>query len=517
MRRSILLFAATAAALVTPNEPGKQQVALSENHQHEKATNDHHNVIQAWWDALPDGGKLLSPLEDRISKSEEHGNTFDRFMSRVNSLVDEADFFPPRPPHHPHPPGGGHGHHGHHGDPEKTLYELIKESKHTTKFAKLIEEHDEIKQLLQDTEHNYTVFVPTDRAFKHLPHHGKHGKHGDDGDDDDKHHHHKPSKEFITALLKYHIVPGLFSSHRIHATGTIPTTLHITSLEPSSLSPSSSQRIRAFTTPLIHFTRLNFFTRLGPTDFLASNGLLHAIDTLLIPPPSQTDIIRLLPSQFSTLGLALESTGLGEELASLPRSGGGTFFAPTNAAWNKLGPRANAFLFSERGRGYLKALVKYHVVVNETLYSDAFYRGDGGKHGEGEDENEGGSDKVSLGGGRRGGRHHGGGQDRYRHVDLPSLLDGKPISVDVKRWKGFVSIVANGFSKVQVRDAVADDGVLQVVGNVLIPPHGHDHGGHEGSEDAEVSVEELKSRLGPYLEEEDEEKTDGRQEELGDL
>jgi uncharacterized surface protein with fasciclin (FAS1) repeats len=199
--------------------------------------------------------------------------------------------------------------------------------------------------------------------------------------------------------------------------------------------------------------------------------------------------VRLLPAQFSTLALALETTGLGAELdddAATPRRGGGTLFAPTNRAWARLGPRVNAFLFSERGKRYLRALVRYHVVVNETLYSDEFYRGG---HGDGDDDGNG------------EGEGKGEGRD-YWHVDLPSLLGGKPISVDVKTWKGFVSIVVNGFTRVVVRDGVADDGVVQVVGRVLIPPHEH-HGGHgvgEGSEEeGEMSLEELKSRLEPYL------------------
>jgi uncharacterized surface protein with fasciclin (FAS1) repeats len=243
------------------------------------------------------------------------------------------------------------------------------------------------------------------------------------------------------------------------------------------------------TIPFLPLTRLNFHARLVAGDFAAKNGLIHALDSLLVPPPSQTTIIRLLPAQFSTLALALQSTGLADELDSLPREGGATLFAPTNRAWAALGPRVNAFLFSERGRRYLKALVKYHVAVNETLYSDAYYSGGGGGEEEGDE--------------RWGGRD-------YWHVDLTSLLGGKPISVDVKRWKRFVSIVVNGFVRVVVRDGVADDGVVHVVPRVLIPPCEH-HGAGNADEE-EVSVEELKSRLEPYLE-----KTAGGREGMGDL
>jgi uncharacterized surface protein with fasciclin (FAS1) repeats len=467
MKQIVVLLAATAAALVTPNEAKKHQISLGNQN---KATNQ--NAVQAWWDELPDASSLLSPVQDRITKSIQR-STLDSILALVENDDEEEEDHP-----HPQPPHDGHGHHG---DSDKTIYELIKESKHTTKFAKLVDEYDEIKKLLDDTEHNYTLFVPTDRAFERIPHH-RHGHHGDD-DDDDKHDH-KRCKEFVLSLLKYHIAPGLYPGSRIRSSHTLPTLLHPSALSTKSHDDNHPQRIRAFTTPLLHFTRLNFHARLIPANRPARNGLIHALDAILLPPPSQTALVRLLPGQFSTLALALETTGLGAELDKIPRSGGGTLFAPTNRAWARLGPRVNAFLFSERGKKYLRALVKYHVVVNETLYSDEFYRGNGG-------------------GGGDNGEEKGEGRD-YWHVDLPSLLGGKPISVDVKTWKGFVSIVVNGFTRVVVRDGVADDGVLQVVGRVLIPPHEH-HGGHgvgEGSEEGEVSLEELKSRLEPYLKDE---------------
>ncbi|KAK4124856.1 Fasciclin-domain-containing protein [Parathielavia appendiculata] len=491
MRQNIIFFAATAAALVVPGIE-QQQVSLFDIH--DKFTE--HNAVQAWWDTIPNADRLFSSIQDRMSKSIQGSN-----LDGLVAMIDGEKEGP-----HPRPPHGGHGRHGHHGhgDPEKTIYELIKESEHTTKFAKLVEEHDDIKHLLQDTEHNYTLFIPTDRAFRHNPH--RHGHRGgdDDTDNDDDDDDHKPSKEFILDLLKYHITPGLYPLHRVRSSNTLPSSLH-----PSALSTSASskhhhhhpQRIRVSTVPFLPITRLNFHARLITGDFIAKNGLIHALDSLLIPPPSQTTIIRLLPSQFSTLALALQTTGLGNELGELERSGGATLFAPSNLAWARLGPRANAFLFSERGRKYLKGLLKYHVAVNETLYSDAYYTGGG--NGKGEEEVV-----VELDG-LEGGRRRG----SYWHVDLTSLLDGKPISVDVQRWKRFVSIVVNGFVPVVVKDGVADDGVVHVVSRVLIPPCEHRGGNGVGEGDEEeVSVEELMRRLEPYVEE-----TSAGREDMGDL
>ncbi|KAL2269615.1 hypothetical protein VTJ83DRAFT_1799 [Remersonia thermophila] len=524
MRQAVLWLSAAAAAAavaIPSSHEESQQPSAPRRH-----ARDEQDAVRAWWDALPDAQELFSSIDDAIVSSK-----LDGFLE----LGRDQDG------PHPHPPHDGHGHHGHHGDPQKTLYELIKESNHTTKFAKLVDEHEDVKKLLQDTEHSYTLFVPTDQAIDRIHHghgdhghgdhgHGDHGKgggDGDDGDDGDDGHRHDHCKEFIAALLKYHIVPGRYSRSQIHHSRTLPSSLHPPALSASSSSSSSAsskhhhhdqpQRIRAFTTFLLHRTRLNFYARLVAGDFPAKNGLIHAVSAPLVPPPSQTALLRALPRAFSTLALALESTGLAKELDELPRSGGGTFFAPTNRAWAKLGPRVNAFLFSKRGEKWLDALVRYHVVVNETLYSDAYYREHHeGDHGDDDDDDDGKEDQERPAGlfpfPRHGRPGRGGEQPRYKHVDLPSLLHDKPLSVDIKDRHGFVSIVVNGFTHVVVRDGLADDGVIHAVDRVLIPHHGGHHGGHGGheaeeedeEEQEEMSVEDLKRRLAPFVKEEEE-------------
>lgn len=104
-----------------------------------------------------------------------------------------------------------------------------------------------------------------------------------------------------------------------------------------------------------------------------TNGVIHGIDSLLVPPPKVADIITLLPGEFSTLELGLTKTGLLQAINDTSNHYGGTLFAPSNFAFQKLGPKINAFLFSSYGLKYLKALLEYHVVANQTLYSDAYY------------------------------------------------------------------------------------------------------------------------------------------------
>ena len=113
----------------------------------------------------------------------------------------------------------------------------------------------------------------------------------------------------------------------------------------------------------------------GLTKQFGTNGVIHGVDSILIPPPKAADVIQLLPGEFSTFELGLEKTGLFKVLNDTSNHNGGTLFAPDNFAFQKLGPRINAYLFSKYGLKHLKALLQYHIVPDQTLYSDAFYKG----------------------------------------------------------------------------------------------------------------------------------------------
>ncbi|ORY00377.1 FAS1 domain-containing protein [Clohesyomyces aquaticus] len=348
------------------------------------------------------------------------------------------------PPDHHKPPHHGPHHPPHHGGkPNLTVYELISKSKYTTKLAKLINEYDDLVEALNGTKANYTVFAPTDAAFEKIPEHA-----------------HKPSKEFLKKLLTYHVSDDFYPAGRVLHSYTIPTLY-----TPDDLGHAQRLTVRV----TLKGPAINFYARLVAVNIFGTNGVIHGIDSILVPPPRVVDIIDLLPGEFSTLELALGKTGLLEKFNSTdyPHEGG-TFFAPSNFAFKKLGPRINAFLFSKYGQKYLKALLEYHVVVNQTLYTDAFY------------------DATSI---------EEAVTDRppYYHYDLPTAL-GKDLAVDVARYGPFVSIRINGFSRVTVHDGVASDGVIQVVSDVLIPPK-NAASGEEVWTGEEMSVEEFKARF----------------------
>ncbi|KAK1833103.1 FAS1 domain-containing protein [Podospora conica] len=431
MKALLVLSAGLAAALVAP------KAAIQESNQvvlWPPGQDEQHDVSSSVdsWDALLYRDGFMRAIA--AAEKQENLAIFD---------VDVDD--------HKHP---GHGHdHDHH--PHETIYQIIKTCPHTTRFAALVDDHPSIIKLLNTTSSkNHTLLLPTDHAFSRIPRD-----------------HPKPPASYLRALLAYHILPGLYPSCRLRRLSTVPSNLTLDTLS------GNPQRLRLSTLPLpFSHTTINFHARLTRPDIPASNGLIHLVSALLLPPPPIAKVFDLLPSTFSTLSLALERTGLGEEFEKdSPFGRGGVAFAPSNAAWRRLGPRVNAFLFggSERGRGCLRGLVKYHLVGGgRVVYSDEYYGGG---------EAEGG---------------HGGG---YWHVDVPSLLGERPLAVDVRTWKGLVGIVVNGRHRVVVRDGVARDGVVQVLGSVLIPPHkGHGDG---GVAEGEVEVEELVERVEGWMKE----------------
>lgn len=503
----LLPFVAVASAFVVPDEQTFRQLALEE---------DSHHAVSSWRDRIPTKQSIISVFEEAI---DSLASTVDKGLNTaeewLQAELDQVEFLDnedaledwDEPPHHP-PPHGGPPHDGppHHGPPHRgpphhhhghhvsnlTIYQLIAGNKHTTKFAEFVNEHDDLVQLLNSTKANYTLFVPVDAAFEHKnapPHHeplvGKE----------------PPSKEFVNSVLRYHIGLGLYSSTPdLLATHTVPTALD------EELLDGNPQRLR--TRFGLGGVRVNFFTKIIVGNFVnnslllcsspntplelanmhlaqgAKNGVIHAVDHILLPPTFAGRELSFLPSQFSTLLLAYEKTDFVKFIHGQTLHGS-TLFAPTNGAFAHLGPAANAFLFNHpKGLRFLHALLKYQIVPNATLYSDAFYPD---KSGDDDD-----SIKETA-------------HPERKHFDLPTLLGDAAIAVDIVHFGPFTRARVNHRVPVVVQDVVAKNGVIQVTGRVPIPPRKHHKGGEtEYADDGEIDVEDLKERLADYLDEDEE-------------
>ncbi|KAK6359226.1 hypothetical protein TWF696_000390 [Orbilia brochopaga] len=392
----------------------------------------------------------------------------------------DTPHWPPKPPGHPgdgpphHPPPPPHHPPPHHGPPHRppphhfphihneTIWQLISKANVTSAFAKVVSEFDDLVNILNSTAANHTVFVPTNSAFERLKKHL--------GD-------HKISKELKKKALLYHILNQPLPIFKLLFTHTAATSLVGEEL-------GGNQRLRFGLGH--HGFAVNFYSHIRAANIFASNGVIHGVDSILIPPLPIPVILRLFPAQFSTFYYAVHLSNLTHEV-SLQHTGA-TLFAPPNSAWERLPPKITAFLFSPWGRRYLKALVKYHIVLNDTLYSDAYY------HSSSEEQAQ-------------------GSPRRHFHVDLPTLLEGKHLSIDVGRLGPLINIVINGHAGVKVQDVVARDGVIQVVGNLLIPPRTRPPGAQDDYFDTadmefhaglrKMTLEDFKSRFEGLLEEGD--------------
>ena len=471
----LLPLAAVATAYVVPDEQVLKDVAIETK-----------SRAESFYDRLPTKSDILSNVKDSVDDVVEvTKNAFDEAVEfaiesgetayeKIHQVGYDAqawvqtaktsfhDIDADSDPHSPHRGDRHRPHHSHHDHkPNRTVYELIAESKYTTKLAKLIDDDEDLVKLLNGTSANFTVFAPTDRAFDKIPEHAP-----------------EPSPEEIKALLSYHVSPEFYPAGRVLKTHTIPTALTSDSLgsEPLPQRLSVNVGFKGLT--------INYYSRVVAIDIFGTNGVIHGVDSLIIPPPKIITIVDLLPGEFSTLELGLGKTGLLDKLNTTDHPGG-TLFAPSNFAFRKLGSRINAFLFSQHGQKYLKALLKYHVAPGNTLYSDAFYKA--------EHDTE---ESVDT-------------QAGYAHLDLPTLLkdgdDTRTLAVDVARYGPFITIKVNAFARVVVQDGIAKDGVIQVVSNVLIPPKKIESRGtgiveyEEWNYDDELTVEGLKERLAPFV------------------
>jgi uncharacterized surface protein with fasciclin (FAS1) repeats len=460
---NVLPLVVAGSALVLPPEQVLGDLAIEENHRDwfDQAVEEKDRIVSeagslfehyfqgakdkahdAWSEITETSTNAVDQAFEKANDVAESAEdkAFDAassVQSWVNSAVDEVSDTLDRPRHPPH-----------HGKPNQTVYQLIAGSKYTTKLAKLISEYDDLVEALNSTKANFTIFAPTDKAFDKIPHGHKH------------------SKELIKKFLSYHVVPDLAPAAKVLSTHTFPTLLKSDHLGSEPLPQRLTPRIS------LRGLSINFYSRVVAINIFGTNGVIHGVDTPLFPPIGAIQTIDFVPEDFSTLELGLLKTDLLDKLNTTDHPGG-TFFAPSNFAFKKLGPKVNAFLFSQWGLKYLKALLKYHVVPANTLYSDAFYKAE--------------SSDVEQSG------HNG-----YFHVDLPTMLDDRSLAVDIARYGAFIRMKINAFASVTVQDVVADDGVIHVMSDVLIPPK-KVKGEAQYWQGGEMSVEELKERFEPFV------------------
>jgi len=230
------------------------------------------------------------------------------------------------------------------------------------------------------------------------------------------------NKDALTSILTYHVVEGAVPAAQVRP-GTIPTVEGSTvelAVDGSSVTLNGSSNVIA-------------------TDVMASNGVIHVIDAVLVPPtvdleallaPPSTDAAAEEPGtivdiaagnpDFSTLVAAVEAAGLVEVLSG---EGPFTVFAPTNDAFAALDPAVIEALLLPENQETLAAILTYHVVAGEVFAAD-----------------------VTEG-------------------DVPSV-QGDPITITIDGE----TVVLNGSANVIATDIDASNGVIHVIDAVILPP-----------------------------------------------
>lgn len=228
------------------------------------------------------------------------------------------------------------------GNTEVKLTDIVHTAEHAGQFKTLIAALTaaDLAEVLQ-TPGPFTVFAPTDKAFKALP----------KGTVESLL---KPeNKAKLQTILKYHVVAGKVMSTDLVKYENAKT-LHGNKVN-LTLMVNNAQVVKA--------------------DIKATNGVIHVIDQVILPGASQpiTGHANTVPEyakdsivqtainagQFKTLVAAIQAAGLVDALSG---TGPFTVFAPTDAAFAKLPAGTVESLVQPENLATLQGILKYHVV-----------------------------------------------------------------------------------------------------------------------------------------------------------
>jgi transforming growth factor-beta-induced protein len=189
----------------------------------------------------------------------------------------------------------------------------------------------------------FTVFAPTDAAFAKLP----------AGTVESLL---KPeNKATLTAILTYHVVSG-----------KVPASTVVT-LNGKSVRTVNGAEVKVKVDGSSVFVN---DSKVTATDVSATNGVIHVIDTVLLPPAptvANNAIAVASSAGLTTLVAAVDAAGL---TATLQGPGPFTIFAPDNTAFKLVGDEAVAELLKPQNKAALTSVLTYHVVPGTYTAAD---------------------------------------------------------------------------------------------------------------------------------------------------
>ncbi|CAG1016782.1 Immunogenic protein MPT70 [Anaerolineales bacterium] len=246
----------------------------------------------------------------------------------------------------------------------------------------------------------FTVFAPTDDAFAALP----------AGTLDELL---KPeNKQKLTDILLYHVVSGSVMAADVTALTSAATVLGKDVAVKVDMGNVYINEAKVII-----------------TDIATSNGVIHVIDAVLLPPSDDAAMeekntivdVAVADGRFNTLVAAVTAADLVETLSG---EGPFTVFAPTDDAFAALPAGTLDSLLLSENKQQLTDILLYHVVSGKVMAADV----------------------VGL-------------------TSAPTVL-GKDVTITVKDGKVFL----NDTVQVIITDVEASNGVIHVIDAVLLPP-----------------------------------------------
>jgi uncharacterized surface protein with fasciclin (FAS1) repeats len=284
----------------------------------------------------------------------------------------------------------------------KSIAEIAVEDGRFTTLVAALDAAGLVETLSSDGE--YTVFAPTDDAFAALPEGTVESLLED-------------PEGALTDILLYHVVGSVVPAADV-VTYDSAVTLQG---EQVSIAVEDGQVV------------LNDSATVIITDIEASNGIIHVIDAVILPPSMSEAAaademmdgksiaeIAVEDGRFTTLVAALDAAGLVETLAG---EGEFTVFAPVDEAFSAL-PEGTVEALLEDPEGALTDILLYHVVEGAVPAETV----------------------VTL--------------------DSAPTLQGSEISISV----GDDGVTLNDSVKVIITDIMASNGIIHVIDGVLLPP-----------------------------------------------
>lgn len=190
------------------------------------------------------------------------------------------------------------------------------------------------------TQSQITVFAPTDQAFINLL--NELGLNSLDDIDN----------ATLASILKYHVVSGAVYSNNL--SNGIASTIN----DGGPGSKNLSIMINVDSGVTINSSKVT------TADIMASNGVIHVIDKVLMPP---TVVDIAVTADFSSLVAAVAKAELVETLSG---DGPFTVFAPTNEAFGMLFQQLGVSGIEEVSKEDLTSILTYHVVAANVQSGD---------------------------------------------------------------------------------------------------------------------------------------------------